>query len=294
VTLIRFLQFIAFSDVFTYQRFYFNNQEDSAMKKLLLAAAIATTFCAGFARADDTKPADTAAPAADAAKPADAAPTPDNVVTYNASIVSDYRYRGISQSRLDPAIQGGADYTNNPTGFYLGTWLSSIEWISDDGGSDDVEWDLYGGKRGDIIKDTLSYDVGVLSYVYPSNQLPTSANTTELYGQLSYGPAYIKYSWALTNLFGFADSKNSGYTDIGANFDVGNGFTINLHAGHQTVQNNSGFSYSDWKVGVTKDFGVVTGALALIGTNTTAVYYPSPSGENLGKTALVLSVAKTF
>jgi uncharacterized protein (TIGR02001 family) len=258
------------------------------MKKLCIAAAIASMFCTGYVYAQEAPPAD--APAADAAKPADA-PVPDNAVSFNASVTSDYRYRGISQTHLDPAVQGGADYVNNPTGLYAGTWLSSIKWITDEGGSDDVEWDLYAGKRGDIIKDVLSYDVGVLSYVYPSNNLSPSTDTTEVYGQLSYGPAYIKYSYSLTDLFGFVNSKNSGYTDVGANFDVTNGFTINLHAGHQTVANNSAFSYTDWKVGVTKDFGVASLAAAVVGTNTSN--YVSGS-ENLGKTALVVSLTKTF
>jgi uncharacterized protein (TIGR02001 family) len=60
---------------------------------------------------------------------------PDNEVTFNAAIVSDYRYRGVSQTRLKPAVQGGADYTNNPTGFYAGTPLSTIKWTKDAGGS---------------------------------------------------------------------------------------------------------------------------------------------------------------
>ena len=241
------------------------------MKKLFLATAIATTFFAGIAHAEDAKP--------------------DNEVSYNASVVTDYRYRGISQTRLDPALQGGADYVNNPTGFYAGTWLSTINWITDAGGSGHVEWDLYAGKKGDIVKD-VSYDVGVLSYVYVSNGLNPSANTTEIYGQLSYGPAYAKYSYSLTDLFGFVDSKGSGYLDIGANIDVADGYSINLHAGHQNVANVSAASYTDWKVGVTKDFGVVTGALAVIGTNTD--FYVAPNGKNLGKTSLVLSVSKTF
>lgn len=243
------------------------------MKKIILAAALVSVFCAGSAFADDSKP--------------------DNDVSFNASIVSDYRYRGISQSRLEPALQGGADYVNNPTGLYAGTWLSSIKWISDAGGSDDVEWDLYAGKRGEIVKD-LSYDVGFLSYVYPSNGLRPNADTTEVYGQLGYGPVYAKYSYAVTNLFGVADSKGSGYLDIGGNFDVSDGYTINVHAGHQTVSNSSNLSYTDWKLGVTKDFGVVTGALAVIGTNTNSYVGPAPDFKNLGKTSLVLSISKTF
>jgi uncharacterized protein (TIGR02001 family) len=64
---------------------------------------------------------------------------------------------------------------------------------------------------------TISYDVGGLYYWYPSNDLNPNANTFELYGQVGYGPAYIKYSHSTTNLFGTADSKQSGYLDLGAN-----------------------------------------------------------------------------
>jgi uncharacterized protein (TIGR02001 family) len=242
------------------------------MKKLVLAAAIAAAFTGSLAQAQDKKP--------------------DHEVSFNASVVSDYRYRGISQTRLKPALQGGADYVNNPTGFYAGTWLSTIKWIKDvPGGDASIEWDIYAGKRGEIVEG-VSYDLGVLRYQYPSNNLSPSANTTEIYGQLGYGPAYIKYSHSLTNLFGFVDSKRSGYLDIGANVEIGEGLTLNLHAGHQKVKNNSPFSYTDWKVGVTKDFGIVTGALALIGTDTDN--YVGPNGKNLGKNSLVLSVAKTF
>ncbi|SDX38847.1 conserved hypothetical protein [Collimonas sp. OK242] len=218
---------------------------------------------------------------------------PDNSLTFNASVVSDYRFRGISQTRLTPALQGGADYSNNPTGLYVGTWLSTLKWIKDSGGNGNIEWDIYAGKKGNFTQD-LSYDFGILSYVYPSNDLHPSADTTEIYGQLGYGPAYIKYSHAVTNLFGFADSKNSGYLDIGANIDVTNGYTVNLHAGHQTVKNNSASSYNDWKVGLTKDFGFLSGSVAVIGTDTKNYVGPSPDRKNLGKTALVVSATKTF
>jgi len=253
------------------------------MKKFILAATITATFCAGLARADDVKPSDV---------PTAEAPTPDNVLTFNIAGASDYRYRGISQTALDPALQGGADYTNNPTGLYVGTWLSTIKWIADAGGDAHVEWDIYAGKRGEIVKD-VSYDVGVLQYEYVSNNLNPNANTTELYAQLGYGPAYIKYSDSVTNLFGFANSKGSGYIDAGANIDVAEGLTINLHVGRQTVKNDSFHSYNDWKVGITKDFGIVTAALAVIGTNTDKNYL-SPKGNNLGKTAPILLITKTF
>lgn len=244
------------------------------MKKLILATAIAAAFAANFAHAE-------------------APPKPDNEVSFNAALSSDYRYRGISQTRLQPALSGGADYVNNPSGFYAGTWLSTIKWIKDAGGNSDVEVDLYAGKRGDLAEG-VSYDVGVLGYVYPSNELKPSANTTELYGQVGFGPAYVKYSHSLTNLFGFANSKNSTYVDIGANLDIAEGTVLNLHVGRQTVKNNGAFSYTDWKVGVTKDFGIVSGSIAAIGTNTDAYVGPGKDAKNLGKASLVVAVSKTF
>ncbi|HEX8786466.1 MAG TPA: TorF family putative porin [Telluria sp.] len=216
---------------------------------------------------------------------------PDNEVSFNAALTSDYRYRGISQSRLDPALQGGADYTNNPTGLYAGTWLSSIKWIKDAGGDDNVEWDIYGGKRGNIT-DAITYDVGGLYYFYPGNGLATNANTFELYGQLGFGPAYVKYSHALTNLFGNPDSKGSGYLDLGANIDVGSGFTLNLHAGRQNVRHNGSLSYTDYKIGATKDLGVCILSLAWFKADTSA--YLSPDRDNLGKSGAVFTVSKTF
>jgi uncharacterized protein (TIGR02001 family) len=222
---------------------------------------------------------------------AEDAPPPEHQLSYNASVVTDYRYRGISQSRLDPALQGGLDYTHTPTGLYAGTWLSTIKWTKDAGGDGNVEWDIYGGKRGDL-GNGVSYDVGGLYYFYPSNGLPTSANTFELYGQLGYGAAYIKYSNSMTNLFGTADSKHSGYLDVGANIDAGNGLTVQLHVGRQDVRHNEAFSYTDYKLGVAKDLGIATVSLAWVKTTTSA--YRAPDGANLGKSAAVLSLSKTF
>jgi hypothetical protein len=128
----------------------------------------------------------------------------DPSVSFNIGAVSDYRYRGYSQSRLQPAVQGGMDVTAGA--WYLGAWASSIKWVKDGGGDSSIEVDLYGGYKGEV-KDAFAYDLGVLTYVYPSNALPTSANTTELYGALSVGPITLKYSHSLTNLFGTRDVR---------------------------------------------------------------------------------------
>lgn len=252
---------------------------NSLAKNLTIVAALSVafgTFGAGTAYAEDT-------PAAEV--------KPDNEITYNVAVASDYRFRGLSQTRLIPALQGGADWINNPTGVYAGTWLSTIKWINDAGGDDNIEWDLYAGKRGDITKD-VSYDVGGLYYFYPSNGLHPNANTFELYGQLTAGPFSLKYSQSLTNAFGFADSKNSGYLDANFNYDVYQGYTLNVHAGHQNIKNSGSASYSDYKIGVTKDFGIVSVSLAAIKADTSA--YVAPDGKSLAKTGAVLIVTKTF
>ncbi|PWF46654.1 TorF family putative porin [Massilia glaciei] len=222
----------------------------------------------------------------------EAAATPDNVISYNAAITSDYRYRGLSQSRLKPALQGGVDFVNSPTGLYVGAWASTIKWTNDFGGGGNVEIDVYAGKRGEIASG-LTYDVGALAYWYPENDLNPSANTVEVYGQVGYGPAYVKYSHSTTNLFGTADSKGSGYLDIGANIELMTGLTLNLHAGRQNVKNNDLYTYNDYKIGVTKDIEGVMVSLAAVKTNSDA--YLSPvNGKNLGKSGVVLSISKSF
>jgi len=241
--------------------------------------------------------AQTAAPATPAAAPA-AEPAADPL-SFNVSLTSDYRYRGISQSRLKPAIQGGVDYAL-PAGFYIGAWASSIKWVKDAGGGANAEIDLYGGYKGEITKD-LTFDVGVLTYQYPSNDLPTSTNTTEIYGALTYGPATLKYSHSVTNLFGFADSKGSGYLDLSATFEVGPAIQLIPHVGYQKVAGgaNSDFSYTDYSFTVGKDFSGFFLSAAIVGADTKSIggvkAYASPAnGKDLGKAGLVVAVKKTF
>lgn len=218
---------------------------------------------------------------------------PDNEWSWNLAGVSDYRYRGISQTRREPALQGGVDYANGPTGVYVGTWLSTIRWIPDAGGHASVEWDVYAGKKG-ALTGSLNYDVGGLGYIYPSHGLHPGPDTFELYGQLGMGPAYVKYSQSTTNLFGVADSRYSSYVDVGGNIELGRGYTLNLHVGHQDVRHHGALSYTDYKVGLSRDFGPVTLALAAVYADTEAYIGPVWAAKNLGKTGVVLTVSKTF
>ncbi len=220
------------------------------------------------------------------------APEPDYTLSYNVGVVSDYRYRGISQSRLRPALQGGADFAHK-SGFYVGTWASTIRWLEDmPGGRGPVEWDLYGGYKGAIAKD-VSYDVGYLRYQYPRENFTPSVNTDELYGAVTFGPATLKYSHSVSNLFGFANSKNSGYLDLSASFDLGSGWSLVPHLGHQRVKNNSSFSYTDYALALNKDIDGLVLSAALVGTDVKTYVAPT-NGKNLGRDGLVLSVKKNF
>ncbi|MBP7452225.1 MAG: TorF family putative porin [Ottowia sp.] len=250
-----------------------------------LALAAAALLCSTGALAQ------TAAPAIADAAPA-AEPTPVHSFSFNVALTSDYRYRGISQSRLKPAISAGADYSH-VSGFYVGTWLTSIKWIKDAGGDAPMEWDVYGGYKG--TAGPLGYDVGLLHYNYPSHKLGVSPNTTELYGALSWNVLTVKYSHSLTNLFGFADSKQSGYLDLTANFDLGNGWSVAPHVGHQWIRHNSPSSYTDYSVTLGKDFGNgLSASLAVVGTDAKKSLYTTPSGRFTGRTGVVAGIKYTF
>ena len=255
--------------------------------------------------------AQTAAPAAPAAAAADPGP-----LTAIVSLTSDYRYRGISQSNLQPAIQGGFDYAHS-SGFYIGNWNSSISWISDAASaagkstSAPVEMDFYAGFKHEWSKG-FTADVGILQYYFPTSGatgFTTNPNTTELYAAQNFTfdsvTGYLKFSYAATTLFGFSNSAGSNYTDLTVNYDTGVwGLTLNAHAGYQyvagtasgaSVSNDSLFSYTDWKLGVTKDFGSgLTLGVAYLGTNAKKGAYVNPQGKALGGDTVLATLTKTF
>ncbi len=84
-------------------------------------------------------------------------------VSANVAVVSDYRFRGVSLSDGDPALQGGIDVAHE-SGFYVGTWGSTISGGSPYG---ELELDIYGGWGGEVAEG-VSVDVGLLYYVYPT------------------------------------------------------------------------------------------------------------------------------
>ena len=231
----------------------------------------------------------------------------DSPIAYNIGAVSDYRYRGISQSKLEPALQGGVDWSGGP--LYVGTWLSTIQWVHDagkavggDSGDAPVEWDLYGGTKGEIAKD-LSYDVGVLAYVYLGEKFHNiglaNPDTGEVYGAITAGVFTAKVSISATNLFGVPDSKGSQYYDLSANFDLGSGFSLTPHAGYQNITGSTskalGLSRIDYSLTLGKDFGKgLSGSLAVVATDATKADYQTSNGKFTGRTGAVVGVKYTF
>ncbi len=226
---------------------------------------------------------------------AQAAPAaPESTLSFNVGAVNEYRYRGISQSRFDTALSGGADYTDK-SGVYVGVWGSSIKWIKDAGGKANTEIDYYGGYKftvGDV-----GYDIGFLRYDYSGNALKPSANTNELYGAATMGPVTLKYSQSTGNLFGFANSKGSSYVDLTATFDLGDGYSLVPHIGYQAVKGagNGIYSYTDTALTLGKDLGNgLAASAAIIGTNAKTGSYVSPAGKQLGKSGLVVGLKYSF
>ena len=222
---------------------------------------------------------------------------PESTLSYNAGVVSDYRYRGLSQTRFDPALQGGVDYADK-SGFYVGAWGSTIKWIKDAGATaGSVEIDLYGGYKG--AAGDVAYDIGFLRYEYAGNKLKNTvvygnANTNELYGAVTYGLFTAKYSHAISNLFGNLDSKNSYYVDLSAALDLGDGYSLVPHVGYQSVKNNATFSYTDYSLTLGKDLGNgLSASLMAVTTNAGQSQYTLVNKYN-GKSALVAGIKYTF
>lgn len=150
----------------------------------------------------------------------------DITVTGNVALVTDYRFRGVSLSGGDPAIQGGLTVSHS-SGFYVGTWASSIQ---GGGAYGEMELDVFGGWAGDLTEG-LSLDVGILQYMYPTdggNVIPGddttylgdyNVNYWEPYAKLSttFGPAKatlgVAYAWDQSSL---GDEDNLYiFTDLG-------------------------------------------------------------------------------
>jgi uncharacterized protein (TIGR02001 family) len=331
------------------------------MRKLLLSTAVLAAFSLPATVFAQT-PAPAAGGAAGAGAAPAAAPTPEHTFTSNVGLFSDYRFRGISQTYKQPALQGGFDYSHS-SGIYLGTWGSNVSNNVYPNGN--LEWDLYGGYKFEPVKD-VGLDLGLIYYYYPGaktlppNQpapafAPVGATATstgvknfEWYMGATYSYFSGKFSYSMTDLFGLnnafitgfsspagitaaaplcglqsngtaattncytsapGNSKGSSYVDLAFNYPFGDKWSFGMHAGHQKVKNWTNHSYSDYKIGLSKEYSGFSFGANYIWTNAKSEWYryttpgfaAPPAVANAGQDikdlsrgTLVLSVSKTF
>lgn len=224
----------------------------------------------------------------------------------NVALTSEYLFRGIAQTNGKPALQGGFDLAH-ASGFYAGTWGSSISWLSD-GNADisaSLEWDLYAGYTGSLGNAGLSYDVGALLYLYPGDY-PTGMprpNTTELYLKLNWGGWSLGYSSNVSrHLFGAttpsgSDTRGSGYTDLTYIYDFGHGWDASAHVGYQDVRGFAAASYADFLLGVGKSLPWGRLGVSVVGTTANGDVgepYRSALDRDLGKTRVVVDFSRSL
>lgn len=177
--------------------------------------------------------------------------------TGSVGVVSDYLFRGVTQTNEDPALQGGVTWKHE-SGFYAGAWGSSISWLSDadPAVSSSVELDGFLGYAGTFGESDFGYDVGANYYWYPGDYPAgfTDPDTLELYFGLTWKILSAKYWYSTTDLFGIDGSDGSTNLDLALNYEFAPGWTVSPSVGRQWVENYSDLDYTFWKVGVTKAF----------------------------------------
>ncbi len=216
-------------------------------------------------------------------------------LTGNVSLTTNYKFRGQDQDAtkakaVKPALQGGFDYAFGESGWYVGNWNSSVNWLS----GNSLESDIYGGykfKAGDV-----GLDVGLLTYIYPGN---SAGNTTEVYGAATFGPVTAKYSHTLSNDYmGFAGAKagsglkgrNTGYLNLAFAQEVAPSTTLKASVGFTRFGGDiTAPNFMDYSLGGSYDFGggVSLGA-AVVGATKKAFYGP------VNKSRVIVTLTKTL
>ncbi len=176
----------------------------------------------------------------------------------NVALVSEYYFRGISQTDDAPAVQGGFDWSmplsEGGPSLYLGVWGSNVD-FNEAGGVDGatIETDVYGGLSGSM--GDIGWDVGIIYYGYPGADSNLNYDFVEGAVALSYdfgvaaATASVNYS---PDYFG--KSGNAWYPKLALEAPVGKYLTLSAHIAKQYIENNAAFgqpNYVDWSVGGT-------------------------------------------
>jgi uncharacterized protein (TIGR02001 family) len=255
--------------------------------KSIFTAALATSalFASPALAQEVTDPA--AAPAA--AEPADPI-----TISGGAALVSDYRFRGISQTDRRFALQGNITLKHE-SGLYGTIWGSSIDDYVAAGADQEIDFVVgfaknFGG---------TTFDTGVTYYYYPGS----GGGDTDFYEPYvavsqAFGPvtakvlaAYAPKQSALT--IGNGKEDNLYLAGDLSTTVPGMPITLTGHVGHSFGPSylTVGDEYTDWSVTAGYAWRNLTFGLAYVDTDATAF---SPSGRNITKGGIVASVGVAF
>jgi len=176
-------------------------------------------------------------------------------LTANASVTSNYIWRGLTQTTNDAAVQGGIDYAHEG-GFYAGTWVSNVNY-----GADDVysyEHDVYFDFSGE--SGAIAYDFGYLYYNYDDE---ANFDFAEVYGSLGYGGLSATLSLLAHTEADEGEGRDYGfgkasYLSVDYGMPVFNGAELGLHVGYHQGDFAEDFNgvpdgYADWGISLSKD-----------------------------------------
>jgi uncharacterized protein (TIGR02001 family) len=209
-----------------------------------------------------------------------------------AAYVSDYDYRGVSQSANHPALQLEADYVTDP--LHLEIWTSNVQFGTDQGafaaGHQEVAYsaDLTFNKDG-----WLRYNVGINYATYPG--LDPGCNYAEVAASVTHGPwsSSLHYAWdyceAHPRLGAYYEEIN-GVWPLG-NIHVAAVTHVGVSWGQYWTYDNEG-GYVDYAAGVTGTWHGVT--LLAEGINTHGYQSIGHGSPFSGKGKLFVSVLVAF
>jgi len=210
-------------------------------------------------------------------------------LTKRLTVMTDYRFRGVSRTFGDPSLQGSvhAELQND---FYAGAKVATVDKqvLRDSKG---FELQVYGGYRWDYDYG-LKFDAGAIQYAYPGK---SSLATLEAFIGVSWKFLAFKYSHSLSNrFFGVEAARGSTYYDLSAQYPLGPELTAFAHYGIQRIRRNPG-DYTDYSLGLRKRWYDADWEVAVHGTDS-RVLVSNVRGrqKNLGSRRFVLSVSKDF
>ena len=162
----------------------------------------------------------------------------------NASLTTDYTWRGISLSNGDPAIQGGFDYANGAV--YAGAWGSTVDF--GEASAADLEVSYYAGLAS-VLDNGVNWDLRATYFDYPGASAEDLSGL-ELSGSLSYG--FGSGFWVGTD-GAFSPGEDFVYTSVNAGYALNSSFSVDAALGSYTSDTDG--NYADWSLGSTITLG---------------------------------------